>query len=242
MRAWRRGPTGIRAADRPAGAPDDPSPLDLLLAAATAPAAPAELAGERAAVAAFLRARGDQARPAAAGRSVARSRLRRALVVKVAVGLSVAIGGGTAFAAQTARLPAGTQNRVHDALPFLAPPAPSHGSPAAPVTPSNHAVTAPSIAASAGAHVVELCLAWRDRQSGSPGSAALSSAELAELASAAGTQAGIPAFCDRVLTGKPGRPSPGSTPVVPTPAAPTPAVPTPSHPGGSPHPHPTPKR
>jgi hypothetical protein len=237
MRAWRQGPSGIRAAVQPDGGRVDPSPLDYLLAAATAPASPAELAGERRATANFVRVRRSHSHRAGAGGSVGPPRLRRAVLVKVTVGVTVALAGGTAFAAQSGRLPAGAEQRIHDALPFLAPPAPPHGTPATSPSAGDGSArpqSTESVAGSTSPHLVELCVAWRDRQDGTPGRAPLTGADLAALTAAAGSAERIPDFCGRMLASAAGRASPTGTPQ----AAPV----TPSHPGSSPHPHPTPKR
>ncbi|GIF74995.1 hypothetical protein [Asanoa siamensis] len=82
----------------------DGGPLPPALAALRAPAHPAELRGEEAAVAAFRAARepGPVATPAAARRARI---VGRALAVKLAVAGAVLAGGGLAVAAATGTLP-----------------------------------------------------------------------------------------------------------------------------------------
>ncbi|WP_131737807.1 hypothetical protein [Actinomadura roseirufa] len=92
-----------RGALRTEDVPPGPVGLRELLAAAAAPAAPEELAGEDAAVAAFVSARSAQAPRRA---RAYRPRVARFVTVKVAVASVVlAVGGGVAVAAGTGHLP-----------------------------------------------------------------------------------------------------------------------------------------
>jgi hypothetical protein len=213
MSAWRRGPGDIRAADLPDGDSTDPSGLAALLAAAAAPPLPAELAGEGRAVADFLRVR-RQALPRrdGVGGSVARRRISRAVTAKAAAAAAVLLVGGSAFATESGRLPAGTQQRVHDALPFLAPPARSRatqgtsatGPGQGPVTtspsPSALPPASPFPATSPNsARLASLCRAWRDAGTGGPHATPMPTADLAELVAAAGSDQHLASFCAHVL-------------------------------------------
>jgi hypothetical protein len=219
MRAWRGGPGQIRAADWPDGDSADQPGLATLLAAAAAPPLAGELAGERRAVADFLRVR-HEAVPerGGVGGTVARRRISRAVTVKAAAAVAVLLVGGSAYATESGRLPAGTQQRVHDALPFLAPPARPRATPGASATahaggpmeasPSpSPSPSAPSPSSSAGnARLVSLCQAWRAAKSAGPHSTPMPDADLAELIAAAGSDHLEP-FCAHVLGGNSEKPA-----------------------------------
>ncbi|GAA1898645.1 hypothetical protein [Asanoa iriomotensis] len=83
----------------------DGGPLPPALAALRAPAQPAELRGEEAAVAAFRAARQVESAPPRRARLVGRALVGRALAVKVAVAGAVLAGGGLAVAAAMGTLP-----------------------------------------------------------------------------------------------------------------------------------------
>src|SRR5258706_13724536 len=118
----------------PAGQPvtSGHPPLAALLSALAAPGSEQELAGERAAVAGFVRSQQDPA-PTAMPVSSRLRRPRRILGV-LAAGLVVAIGGGRAAAANGA-LPHGLQQGAHRLLSPLGVPGPT-ASPPRPATTS----------------------------------------------------------------------------------------------------------
>jgi hypothetical protein len=135
-------------------------PLAALLAAAAAPARPAEFAGEQAALAAFRQA--QLARPVA---PAGRSRLARFLSIKMAALTLAATGlGGVAVAAGSGALPAPVERKAPAVAPSLsrtaepltprtqdAPPPPSQ-----PTAPSR----SPVPSASPSASLPGLCRAW----------------------------------------------------------------------------------
>lgn len=193
-----------------------------LLAAAGAPARPDELAGEKAAVAAFRAAYGPAEPEKPKGRPV-----RRAVLV-AALSAVVALVGGTAYAAQTGRLPDPVQQRFHETFAGVPAPEPDvRTSPTQRPSPTTTATTAAAPPA-----VLDLCRAWQATRS-RPGQPSLRPDEQRELAAAAGGQNRIESFCAGLAasptpsgsspagpgatggpdsTGKPGNPDPGTPP------------------------------
>jgi hypothetical protein len=191
--------------------------LSRLLAAAAAPPRPGELAGLRAAVAAFEEA-GRYERPAATPRR------RRALrPLAAAAALAAMLAGGVAVAAETGNLP-GRPVTDHSAPVTGAPPetttrpAPSHsGTATAPQPPGDRGRTlSPTSPAVAG-----LCRAW-DAHRRNPRKDPITAEAMRDLVAAAGGEDRIPAYCAAVL------------------ARPGTHQPTPSHPTGKPAAKPTP--
>jgi hypothetical protein len=193
-----------------------------LLATAAGPARPEELAGERAAVAAFRR----EFRPAPAAPARARRPRRRAGIVAALTAAVLAIGG-TAYAATTGRLPDAVQRAV-DGVFSGDDPSGASGSP----TPSGSVATTPSPTGSAAdppvtapsgpgpgvdeARLKGLCRAWEATRA-NPHANAISPEDLRVLAAAAGGEDRIEAFCAALpsrpteppASDKPGNPNPG---------------------------------
>jgi hypothetical protein len=260
MRSWRTGRIGLTEADRlVSGEPVAPEHIGLstLLSAAAAPPFAEELADERAAVAGFTRAHpGAVVTTMPVGRRRARVPLStRTIAVKVAAGVAVVVTGGTAFAAATGSLPAGLQQHAHELFSPLGVPAPGadarpSGTATAGVTSSGQPSRTPTPGASdrtadpGDSATLGLCQVWEAEQKNPHGKAVTPELRRA-LATAAGGESGIPAFCAKLLADHLAGASPG-TGSTPRPGAATPA---PSHPdGGNPngngngkgHGHPTP--
>ncbi|GGQ79737.1 hypothetical protein GCM10010166_57310 [Couchioplanes caeruleus subsp. azureus] len=212
----------------PAGA--DHRGLAALLDAAKAPASPRELAGERAAVAAFVAAYRD-----AETTSLPRGRRRvriplpaRTAAVKVAAGVAVLAGGGVALAAETGHLPAGAQQQAHRLFSAVGVPAPApettSARPPSPTSatpsPQTSARSAPGPSptggpASADPAVPGLCRAWAAQRT--PHGKAMSADSRRDLIAAAGGEDRVADFCAT----QPG--APGTTPA--------PGEAKPAHPG-----------
>jgi hypothetical protein len=220
--------------DRSAG--DTYPDLADLLATAAAPARPEELAGERAALAAFRReyrpagrdarsgvgpaeaaAASKAAASKAAARSAARRSRRRGLVVAT-LAATVAFVGGTAYAAGTGRLPDPVQRHLHEA--FAGVPAPD---PRDTPSPLPGTVTASATAAPNEAQLTALCRAWQANRA-DPAAPTLRPDEQRTLGDAAGGANRIQQFCATLAgspspgtttTTKPGNPSPGVPPTTP---------------------------
>jgi len=207
-----------------------------LLAAAAAPPRQAELAGLRAAVAAF-EAAGQDGLEAADRRGGVRVTvpdrrrvLARSIVLKAAAGVAVVLFGGTALAAETGILPGAAQQHAHDVfsafgVPPPGTPAPLESLPVRHVTPTgspsfgSHAAT-PATSATPGpvdAAAAGLCRSWVAQQQ-SPKKKLLKAKALRELADAAGGADRIAAFCTQLLG---------------TAAGETTASPTATHPGNA---------
>jgi hypothetical protein len=142
MRMRRTGPPDLDVAGRwAAGEEAGPAHRGLaeLLAAAKAPAHPEELAGRRAAVAAFAAAGRDEAVPEPVTRG-RRSRTARTLVANVTAVMVLLAGTGAAMAARAGHLPDAAQQRAHDLFSRLGVPAP----PSTPDTPVSPPRTRPS--------------------------------------------------------------------------------------------------
>jgi hypothetical protein len=173
-----------------------------LLAAASAPPRRPELAGERAAVAAFRRECG--ARPAAPARPLAvRSRPRRHRVAVAALSVVAALVGGTAYAAGTNRLPDPVQRRLHEALSGVGVPAPSP-SPSPPASPG---------ASPDPAYLTQLCRAWQVTRT-TPGEPRIRPDEQRTLAAAAGGPTRIADYCAALTAPPSAGPSASTTPDV----------------------------
>jgi hypothetical protein len=194
--------------------------LAALLGAAAGPARSEELDGEHAAVAAFRR----EFRPAAA--APARRRSRRRAGVVAALTATILAAGGTAYAATTGRLPDAVQRAVDgvfsgdgpsespDSAPHSAGVAPTPGGTAAdPTRPSSAVPGGPGVDQ---ARLTGLCRSWEATR-GNPHTNAISEEDLRVLASAAGGEDRIEAFCAALLSrtppppksDKPGNPNPG---------------------------------
>ncbi|WP_045312631.1 hypothetical protein [Lentzea aerocolonigenes] len=191
--------------------------LSDLLAAATAPARDHELAGEQAAVTAFL-----AARPTAAPQP-RRPRMLSLLSVKIAA-TAAAAAGGIALAAAAGALPG--QQREE--------PAPTAGTkvvststttkPANPGTPDRK----PDNSASPSPSLKGLCQAYSSGAGAEHGKARENPA-FSALVTAAGGADRVPAFCAGLLADKPGNTDKGDKPEKPdTPGNPdhTPGKPT----------------
>ncbi|WP_173079636.1 hypothetical protein [Phytohabitans rumicis] len=200
MRTSRKPRIGPREAERLLDAAPSGSAypeLSYLLAAATAPPRPHELAGLHAAVAAFEEAGRYPDAPARR-----RSRLLRPLGVKLAAGVAVLLVGGTALAAETGNLP--TNPFTSGGAPPPATSAPrvdrSTTAPAPDPSPTNHGRTlAPTSPA-----VLGLCRAWEAIQK-NPKAKPMAAEAFRDLAAAAGGADHIGAFCAPLLAQKPER-------------------------------------
>lgn len=191
--------------------------LSRLLTAAAGPPRPGELAGLRAAVAAFEDA-GLVTRPAAMPRR------RRALrPLAAAAALAAALAGGVAVATETGNLPGGgggTPAGEHTATaPETTRPAPGAGRGGTPSAPPPTADRGPTVSPTSPT-VAGLCQVWdtHRRKTKEPVPAEV----MRDLTAAAGGADRIAAFCATVLAG------PATHP------------PTPSHPTGRPDTKPTP--
>jgi len=186
-----------------------------LFEAARAPATERELAGEKAAVAAFVAHRRSAARAARKRRPAS----VRAAVVAMAAGLALLTFGGTAVAARTGNLPRGAQQHAHRLFSALGVPAPRTG-PAG----STHPSPSPSPT------VTEL--GWCDQWQGKP--KPLSSENRRKLGEAAGGDDRIGRYCAEIRkSASPAPPrvpsgSPPPPPTEPTPGGSGPAAPSPS--------------
>jgi hypothetical protein len=244
MRTWRTGRISLTEADRlVSGEPATPAHIGLstLLSAAAAPPFAQELADERAAVTGFTRAHpGADATTTRAGRRRAWIPLSaRTIAVKTAAGVAVLVTGGTAFAATTGHLPAGLQQHAHELLSPLGVPAPGTGTGSGGATPGGAATSGPPRQTpTAGAssrtaaptpgepEALGLCQAWEATQK-NPHGKAMTPDLLRVLATAAGGESRIPAFCADLLAGHHADASTGSAPT------PQPGAPAASHPKGN---------
>lgn len=224
MRTSRRRRIGQREAEQlltgdPTGS-EHPE-LSQLLAAAAAPPRPDELAGLRAAVAAFERAGSEEQTSRYAPARNRSRRLIRPVILKVAAGVAVALLGGTAVAAETGNLPGGAQQRAHDLFSSLGVPpteAPRRSLPA----PVGTKTPPGGVKETAAPVPRDLCLAWRQAGRKPKGMAAEA---VQALIQAAGGARHIAAYCAPLLGDD--RPPVPSTTRGPGAAA----TPTPSHPG-----------
>jgi hypothetical protein len=166
----------------------------------------------------------------------------RSVAVKAVAAVAVVMFGGTALAAETGNLPGRSQQHAHNLFSALGVPPPSAR--ATPTTPSAAPTTpsaGPGATASSGGRTATpgltspatagLCRSWMARQK-KPKHKPLKAEALRKLATAAGGEEHIAAFCTALLGGGPAGP--------PT-QGPGTVVPTPSHPGnGNGHGKPTP--
>jgi hypothetical protein len=213
-------------------APEDaPRGLVDLLAVASAPPRPDELAGERAAVAGFQRAyRPDAAGERGAGprRSPARRPRRRRVAVVAAVAV-VALFGGTAYAAGTGILPEPVQRQLHEKLAGVGFPPPEPGD-----TPEPRTSPAASPSPPARTLLLALCRTWRETRAG-PGRPELRPDEERVLADAAGGRNRIESFCAALAgtpaSGTPTTSAPGKPEKTIKPGNPNPATPPTKPPG-----------
>ncbi|GIJ54852.1 hypothetical protein [Virgisporangium aurantiacum] len=229
-----------------------------LLAAATAPARSDEVAGERAAVAAFRREyrpadtgtapapgtvpaagvaagsatgrRGSTARRPATHRPGPRRLPGRGVVV-AALATVVALVGGTAYAAGSGRLPDPVQRQLHEALAGVGVPPPDPRD-----TPTRTLVSAspvPSGSSPADVRLLGLCRAWQAARA-APGAPQPRPDDKRALVEAAGGANRIEAFCAALVATAPGATPSSSAPAGPAPVTTTPGRPGNQNPGGPP--------
>jgi hypothetical protein len=218
MRGWwrRRSLPKAEAQRLLDGGPGDSAVADLLRAAA-GPARPGELAGERAAVAAFRQEYAAATAPAVPnGGPPRRTRHARRRVGVFAAALTAGVLAGTGVAAGSGRLPAPLQRAAHDWIDRVpepdADPRPQPtvgaGSPTAPV----HHPSVPPAPTHAGtlaaADVRKLCKEW-EKVRDDPHRKPMDAADLRALTAAAGGAERIEGFCGLTPTGsaRPGPPS-----------------------------------
>lgn len=213
----------------PAGSQAGPDVLVDLLAAAAAPAAPGELAGERAALAAFRAARLTPVHEPRR-RQMIKTTLAKLLTVKAAAGIAAATAaGGVAFAASTGALPNPLAAGGND-------------------KPAAHATGRPSPDASHGARgnaspspsMVGLCHAYTAAVADNPGKA-LDNPAFTALITTAGGKDQVTSYCTKVLADAPGNAptaKPGKQPTGRPSGAPTDGS-TPAHPDTRPSEHAT---
>jgi hypothetical protein len=166
----------MRVSDDPSAYPE----LRRLLAAATAPPRPAELAGRAAAVAAFEEAGAVPVAPV-------RRRSGRRVAVKVVAAAALVLFGGSAVVAEAGRLPGGGQRHAYEAFSGLGVPPPSPRPPVVRATPSPAGAAAPG-----------LCRAWRKKPEKKVPRA---------LVALAGGLEHVAAYCDRVSPVERSRPA-----------------------------------
>ncbi len=244
-RRWfaRSAAIGRRDADRlldgepTAGHHDE---LATLLAAAAGPARPDELGGEREAVAGFTR---EFRREARTGAATARPRRpRRRVAAAAALSAVVLAAGGTAYAASTGRLPDAVERVVEGmftgADPTSAPPSQPASPPGGGTTPTVGAsVPVPGGDPGGGvpgadqARLTGLCRSWEATR-GNPHANAISSEDLRVLATAAGGEERIEAFCAALLNHAPGPPAPSAASTPDRPGNPDPGNGRPTAPPG----------
>jgi hypothetical protein len=202
-----------------------------LLDLAAAPPQADELAGRRAAVADFVRAREEWMGTASRrGRQPLAPMITKALAVKLTAGFAVVFLGGAALAATTGSLPASLQHGAHTLFAPLGVPVPdaTPGQSAHPTPDGGHPSTAPGTrpgdpVLSADPAMQSLCRSW---EAGGKNGKGVDAGVLRKLSAAAGGTDRIPAFCTAVLAATPSTapaPEPSST-------AGGPPLPTPSHP------------
>jgi|tagenome__1003787_1003787.scaffolds.fasta_scaffold20966226_3 hypothetical protein len=186
------------------GAPapsDAPPPLAALLHAATAPAHPAELAGERAALTAFEAAAQLDPVPSPRRQNVLKSTLAKILTVKAAIILAATAGTtGVVLASTTGALqateapePVGPQHTVHSAPHTTHKPSDT-GKPAETGKPNG--ATATPDPSTAG-----LCNAYEAHRDDNPGKA-LDNPAFTALITAAGGKDNVDEYCDAIAARK----------------------------------------
>jgi|RhiMetdeSRZDD1v2_1073273.scaffolds.fasta_scaffold52492_2 hypothetical protein len=236
--------------------------VDALIAAATDRAHPRELAGEEAAVAAFREMHRRSAGSAPSNRrSVRVPRLvAGSLTAKIALSLGVLSLGGIAFAAETGSLPTSAQSAAHQVFRAVGVPdadqrASEHASDNGGQPTQTHSGGQQAGAASPA--ITGLCRAYASGDKKDHGKA-LDSTAFQALATAAGGEGKIEAFCAGVLASPSAGPStipssspsatPGQAQTDPEPTTATPPEndddqgnpPNPTHPTGPPTDLPTP--
>jgi hypothetical protein len=204
-----------------------------LLSALTAPALPEELAGERAAVAGFVRAQ----REAPADPPPRGYRTRRILGV-LAVAVTVAVGAGTATAATNGALPRGLQEGAHRLLSPLGVPAPASTRPSGASSAGTAGSGGPQAASPglapdpSGTNALQLCQAWASEQKEERGRHTAADA-VRDMLNRVGNSASVTKFCTDVLAAGHASPSPTGTPA---PSDTPPATPADGKGHASPHP------
>ena len=204
-----------------------------LLDAAKAPGTTRELAGEKAAVAAFSAAYTRAAAPKGKDRTRVRRSARR-VVTTITTSLALLALTGTAVTARAGSLPDHAQQHAHRLFSALGVPAPRTG-PTNPVThpkPSTRPTAppknpspdpSPSLGPSSPAIIP---LTWCDTWRAQPSGKALDPETRRRLTEAAGSEKKIDKYCASLSAG----PSLPETPSLP-PSAPTPPPTTPPTPG-----------
>ncbi|MFI5905951.1 hypothetical protein [Dactylosporangium sp. NPDC051541] len=182
--------------------------LGELLSAAGAPGRRHELRDEENAVAGFR----QEYRPRTA--AVRRPRRKRRFLAVVATALVAAGVGGTAFAANTGRLP-GPAQTWYDAHIAANP-----GRTPVSTTSAGEPRTSPSPAPSASSTAEDSCRAWVARRTEPNSARPITGAEQEQLIRLAGGEPGIDAYCDRLLRSAPPSSAPASRPPS-SPAAPS---------------------
>jgi hypothetical protein len=209
-----------------------------LLAAASAPARPEELAGELAAVAAFRREYRPVDRaapPVPEPRGSVPRRPRRRRVALAGLAAVVALVGGTAYAAGSGRLPDPVQRQLHEALAGVGVPPPDPRDTPSPKQPSASAsAPVPMGTAPGDAQLLGLCRAWQAARE-NPGAPQPRPDEKRILAEAAGGAHRIEQYCAALVATGPGATLAPPTPANPTPGTSAPGKPeNPGGPGGPP--------
>ncbi|GAB3851247.1 hypothetical protein ACFPIJ_52855 [Dactylosporangium cerinum] len=211
MRGWWRRRTLLKAeAQRLLDGGSGDSAVADLLRAASGPARPDELAGERAAVAAFrqeyaARSAADAAAVDGTGRSRGARRSGRRVVV-LAAALALGALAGTGVAAGAGRLPAPLQRAAHDWIDQVPEPGPDPdqqqtvraGSPTPQVSQRPSTTAGPSQPGTSGtaaaADVKKLCKEW-EKVRDDPHRKPMDPADLRALTAAAGGPEHIERFC-----------------------------------------------
>jgi hypothetical protein len=175
--------------------------LAAVLSALAAPASAEELAGERAAVAAFAHAQQDPMQTDTPVSSRGRLRHPARIAAVLAAGLVVAIGAGSAATASGA-LPPGLQQIAHRLLSPLRVPGPA-ANPARPAstspTRSGQSATPRTGPPELGdATATQLCQAWTSEQKDPHGTHTAADA-LKDLLTRAGNPTSVPKFCTGLL-------------------------------------------
>lgn len=206
-----------------------------MVRAITGPAHPRELAGERAAVTAFVAAHRQLSTKTSWRLSVLiQSFVAASLVTKVGITLAGLSLGGVAYAAHSGSLPDAAQDKAHDLFGSIGVPASSHASGA------GHGTDAQGPDAT-GPAAVGLCRAYAAGAKDEHGEA-LDSVAFQALADAAGGQDSIASYCEALLAeaGNRGSGSPADVPTAPPtdvpadPGAPEQIPSNTSHPTGPP--------
>jgi hypothetical protein len=205
---WRRRTLPKVEAQRLLDGGSGDSALADLLRAASGPARPGELAGERAAVAAF-RQEYAGAGPAVSDppRRVPTRRTGRRVAVLAAV-LAAGVLAGTGVAAGAGRLPAPLQRAAHDWIDRVPEPDPASrpepsvraGSPTPPAVDHPSATPAPTHPGTPAVDAKKLCKAW-EKARDDPQRKPMDPADLRALTAAAGGPDRIEAYCGLTPTG-----------------------------------------